>query len=244
MRYRDRDLKRIARAPFQGRHWLALWRMIRIFERPVAAFARYISNDGHYPYTFVLRTPIGPLRLSLRDYHDLLTVNEIFCRQDYGNGRDVRTVVDIGANRGLAALFFLSRHPDCRVYCFEPDPKNTAALRETLAGFESRYVLVEKAVTATSVTTIRFVPSGRYGHTAGEQDEGETVVEFPAISIGDAMRMTLEGEPRIDLVKIDTEGSEPELVAALQRDAALGAVRQVVFEDNRGMTRWMRFDRG
>lgn len=242
MRYRDRDIKRIAMAPFQVRHWRALWRMLRLFERPVAVFVRYISNDGHYPWTPVLRTPIGRLRLNLRDYHDLLTVNEIFCRQDYGDGRDVHTVVDIGANRGLAALYFLTRNPNCRVYCFEPDPKNIAALRETLTGFESRYMLVERAVTPDTMSSIRFLPAGRYGRIAGDQDEAENVVEFPAISIGDALRLALETERRIDVVKIDTEGNEPELVAALKGDAALGAVRKVVFEDNRGMTRWMHLD--
>lgn len=238
MRIRDRDVKRIAKAPFQARHWLALGRGLKVYERPAVALARYVTNSGNYPWAPVLKTPTGPLKPNLRDYHDLLTVNEIFCRQDYGSGLDRRVIIDIGANRGLAALFFLSRRSDSRVYCFEPDPANTVRLRETLATYESRYELIERAVTPTRVESIRFVPAGRYGRSATDQDEHAVVV--PAIGIADAVQYVLDKESWVDLVKIDTEGSEQVLVQALRSAAVAQQVGEIVFEDNAGLTRWVR----
>ena len=158
----------------------------------------------------------GVIRPALTNYHGLLTLNEVFCRRDYGPGRNIQVVVDIGANIGLAALFFLTRNRTCWVYCFEPDSVNSEALRKTLSGFEERYTLIEAAVTPERSTTVRFVPQGRFGHVAtGSEDS----VEVPAVGMVEAVQEVLARETRIDLVKIDTEGSELRLVEALRSDA-------------------------
>ncbi|MDQ4039109.1 MAG: FkbM family methyltransferase [Actinomycetota bacterium] len=237
MRLRDRAVARVAMAPLQLRHWAALARMITTYERPRAAIRRYLSNSGAYPWKPAIRTPTGVIRPGLRDYHDLLTVNEVFCRRDYGHGRDLEVVVDIGANIGLAALFFLTRDRSCRVYCFEPDPANSDVLRETLSGLEDRYSLIERAVTPQPSAHVGFVPQGRYGRFA---QAGEDAVEVPAIGMAEAIQEVLTGEPRVDLVKIDTEGSELKLVEALRSHSVMAKVGSVVYEDNDGHTRWLR----
>ncbi len=48
-----------------------------------------------------------------------------------------RAVIDVGANVGAAALYFLSRYPSSRVWCFEPAPANVAYLRRN-TGFTDR----------------------------------------------------------------------------------------------------------
>jgi hypothetical protein len=58
---------------------------------------------AHWP-----ENPLGRIEVTLADRHDLQTVNEVFCRRDYGSSAH-RTVVDIGANVRLATLFFLTR---------------------------------------------------------------------------------------------------------------------------------------
>src|SRR4051812_8345280 len=131
MRVHDRDLRRILAAPLERRHWRALRRTFVVHQRPWVALWRYLTNGGDYPWRPHLHTPLGVVAPELSSYHDLLTVNEVFCRHDYGDGSGVRTVVDVGANVGLAALFFLTRSPDVRVWCCEPDPVNLDRLRET-----------------------------------------------------------------------------------------------------------------
>lgn len=235
MRVRDRDVRAVIVAPFRRKHWSALRRMFVVYDQPVRALLRYLANSGSYPWTPTLRTPTGPVQPMLMSRHDLLTVNEIFCRNDYGNGDGVRVVVDIGANVGMAALFFLTRSSGTRVYCFEPDPANAARARALLSPYGKRVTFEAQAVTPVRQESVRFVPAGRYGHTASGGEEG---VEVPAIGIEDAVRDVLVHEPVVDLVKIDTEGTELALVDALSANDVRERVRSVVFEDNRGHTRW------
>lgn len=230
MRIHDRDVRRILAAPFEPRHWRALWRLFRVHEQPFRALARYLTNGGRYPWRPGLRTPLGVVRPELTSYHDLLTVNEVFCRQDYGDGEGVRTVVDIGANVGLAALFFLTRSPEVRVWCCEPDPANLARLRETLRPYLERVTVVPKAVTAEPLDSVRFAPQGRYGHI----DEAGTI-EVAAIGVADLLRSVEAERAPIDLVKIDTEGTELDLVRSAPDDVR---VRAFVYEDEHGRTRW------
>jgi FkbM family methyltransferase len=230
VRIRDRDLRRIAGAPFDLRHWRALRRMFRVYEHPLAATRRYLGNSGSYPWSPGLRTPLGVVRPELTSYHDLLTVNEVFCRNDYGHARDVRAVVDVGANVGLAALFFLTRSPDVRVWCCEPDPVNLARLRTTLSGHLDRVTIIAKAVTPEPVDFVRFAAAGRYGHI----DVGGSL-EVPAIGIAELLRNVSREVGEIGLLKIDTEGTELELVRAVPSDVP---VRAVVYEDDHGRTRW------
>ena len=200
---------------------------MRVFDEPGAAFLRYVTNRGTYPWRPTLKTPLGRVEVTLADRHDLLTLNEIFCRRDYGSTAH-RTVVDIGANVGFASLFFLTRGQQTRVWAFEPDPANVERFRENLSGFEDRYTLLEVAVTAVETSTVRFVTAGRYGHVAGVSEVG---IDVPAISIARAVRDIARTAGPIDLVKIDTEGTESELLAAIPPDAS---IREIRFEDNRG----------
>ena len=198
--------------------------MVTTFRSPVSALLRYIANRGGYPWRTILRTPLGRVPVTMWSRHDLLTINEIFCRRDYGSDAH-RTVVDIGGNCGYATLFFLTRDHRTRVWVYEPDPANVERLHETLAGFHGRYRLAQMAVTADDVSSVRFVPQGRYGHVARS---GEGGVEVPAISIAAVLRAVTKEAEEIDLLKIDTEGTEPELVRALPADAP---VREVRYED-------------
>ena len=236
MRIRDRDVKRLLAAPLQPRHWLGLGRALSVYGDPKEALRRYLGNTGIYPWAPTLRTPMGTVRPVLTSYHDLLTVQEIFCRHDYGSARDVQVVVDVGANVGLAALFFLTRRPDVRVYCFEPDPSNTARLRQTLVGLEDRYVLDERAVTPDQRDSVTFLPLGRYGRVVPAHQRGTVVV--PAASIMDVLTHVLKEVPHIDLVKVDTEGTEPALVSALAASGLRPRIGSVVYEDARSRTRW------
>jgi FkbM family methyltransferase len=161
-------------------------------------------------------------------YHDVRTVNEVFCRQDYGDGTDVRLVVDIGANIGVASLFFLSRRPNVRVIAVEPAPRNLPRLRRHLAPFGDRTVIVPAAVgVASGRAGFTVETTGRYGHLARPADQ--VSVEVPVVDINALLRDTVASHGVIDLVKIDTEGTETELAAAIAPEVA-ARVRRVVIE--------------
>ena len=72
-----------------------------------------------------MRTPAGVVAPTLHSSHDMFTVNEVFCREDYACGPGIRTVVDVGSNIGISALYFLTR--DAGV----PLPGSTSRCRAT-----------------------------------------------------------------------------------------------------------------
>ena len=121
--------------------------------------------------------------------------------------------MDVGANIGLAALFWLTRRPDSKVYCYEPNPNNVEHLHQTLRNYVGRYEVVDAAIAPTAGTArFTFDDSGRYGRISDSDELGyELVVRTVTLPSELARIEQNEGRP-VDLVKIDTEGSEAELV--------------------------------
>src|SRR5512145_2144886 len=52
-----------------------------------------------------------------------------FPRESGIRAEDVRTVLDIGANAGISAVYFAASFPRAEVHAFEPDPGNCELLR-------------------------------------------------------------------------------------------------------------------
>lgn len=194
---------------------------------PLDFFKRYLRNAGDYPAQFRIRTPIGIVTPTAFFPDDVLTINEIFFRGDYGDDRKARVVVDFGSNIGISALYFLSRNPDCSIYCFEPVAQNIARLKGNLAGFERRYVLREVAV-ATADGDVEFgcEPTGRYG---GIGSHGLETIVVPGVDSNRALAEILKRHDRIDLLKIDIEQLEYEITARIT-DAIARRIGRIVIE--------------
>jgi FkbM family methyltransferase len=193
---------------------------------------RFLTAGGEYPYACRVRTPSGTISPTLFSSHDLLTVNEVFCREDYRCRPDIGVAVDIGSNIGISALYFLTRNPTIRVYGYEPDPRNVQRLRLNLADYADRYRLDEVAV-GVADGTARFAtdPFGRYGTLA--YSEGTwyqpVFIEVRLRSINNILAEVLEQEDQIDILKVDTESMEEQLIAVID-DALLGRIRTIVYE--------------
>jgi FkbM family methyltransferase len=214
-----REINRVLRAPFDPGHYRTVGAVFSVFHEPLRALSSYALGRGRFPWQAVLRTPTGPVTITLHSAHDVFTVVEIFCRMEYGEtGGEV--VVDLGSNIGVSVVYFLTRRNGVRVYGYEPDPRNMARLEENLAPFRSQVTLTEAAVTVADGTArFRQEATGRYGGLASFSLR-EQVAEFPVrcVGIAGALEAVLAREGRIDVLKIDTEGNEPELVGAIPAD--------------------------
>lgn len=200
------------------------------------AARRYLGGSGDYPYRCRIRTPLGVVATALYSRDDMLTVNEVFCRQDYRAGTDLRVAVDLGANIGISALYFLTRNADSRVYSWEPDPKNIARLGQNLRGFEDRYELAEAAVALrTGTATFGVEPVGRYGTLELDMPTGHPatdLIEVETTAIDEVLQQVIDRHRQIDILKIDVEGSEERLVASIS-DEHLDRIKTIVYETNR-----------
>ena len=202
----------VARNVAQPRNYLALANMARLYARPLQAGGRYFTGRGTYPARVAVRTPRGTLRPTLWSAHDMITLNEMFCREDYRVVGAPRLVVDIGSNIGLSALYFMSRGPGVRCLLYEPVARNVERLRANLTDFEDRYELEQAAVADfAGEAAFRLEDSGRYGGLGGTLPDMTTVrVE----DIDTVLERALAGADSISVLKIDVEGHEARLLAA------------------------------
>jgi FkbM family methyltransferase len=232
--------KRYVTAPFRPANYRALGGIVRDVERPLDFLWRYVTERGDYPGVVRLRTPLGPVELTVYSTADVTTVNEVFCRLDYRCDPAIRTVVDIGSNIGISAAYFLTRNPGVRVWCYEPAPLNIPRLRHNLAPFEGLWELDETAVgpeEGESEIEFGIEPTGRHGNVWLR--DGWERVRVPYKSINRVLRDVLAETGQIDVLKIDTEGLEAAMLAAI--DPELGRrIDLIVFENDTGEVKRLR----
>jgi FkbM family methyltransferase len=217
----------VAREALAPRNYAALARAVRVFPRPGEALGRYFFGRGDYPALCAVRTPLGVKALTLFHPHDMLTVNEVFCRRDYAASGDLRVAVDIGSNIGVSALYFLTRNVDTHCLCFEPVPRNVERLSANLAGFEDRFKVVQAAVAdRAGRVTFGVEDTGRYGGIGVATGRD---IEVECLEINEVLAGVLEDHVRINVLKLDTEGTELSTVEAI-RPEHLRRIDTIYFE--------------
>lgn len=162
--------------------------------------AEYLLNLPNAPSATALRTHAGDLKI----------LYEIFWQQSYDlpqlRAGAFRTVVDVGANVGLAALFFLQKFPVSQLVCVEPEPANFRLLQRNLRGTPA--VLWQAALSAADGTVK--MDSNPQAYNAKVDAETGTV-EVPALSM--ATLLQLQDLNWVDLLKIDIEDYEQQVFA-------------------------------
>ncbi|MGW0162685.1 FkbM family methyltransferase [Mycobacterium sp. NPDC003323] len=233
MQIAGRGVGKIAGSVLHRRNYTAARNMLRVYEHPVDIFRRYLTSSGEYPTTVRVRTPQGWVALRLYSSHDVLTVNEIFCRTDYHADATDRVIVDFGSNIGISAAYFLSRSPEAYTYLFEPLPRNVTRLQENLRPFEGRYTLQEVAVGAVAgEVEFGFEESGRYGGVNAEFGSSLTVT---CVNSQQVLRDVIDKHGQIDILKIDIEGLEAAVIANIPVDLARNIKKiyvEYLFDEN------------
>jgi len=223
-------LSRIVKEIGAPRNYLSLARMTRSCPDFLDVARRYFLGGGTYPYRCRVRTPLALVEPTLYSHHDVWTVIEIFCREDYRASPSTEVVVDIGSNIGISALYFLTRNRVSRCHLYEPDPRNVARLQANLAPFAARWRLHEAAVGPEErVVEFGREPTGRYGAVGAQTCD---VIRVPCLEINHVLEEVLAHEPEIDILKIDTEGLEEPTVAAI-RPELLARIATIYFESER-----------
>jgi FkbM family methyltransferase len=162
--------------------------------------------------------------VSLRSHTTDITVyDEIVRGRQYDDALneagEIRSIVDLGANIGLAARRFLSRHPSATIIAVEPDPANVELLRQNLAGFDATIV---DACVGGHERTVSLVGDRADGlRMVDDPDGGQAVVTMPRI-------LDLLASDRVDLLKVDVEGAEQEIFATCE--AWIPRVRYLIVE--------------
>ena len=159
---------------------------------------------------------------------DIFTLGEILHERQYRLRTplvDPAVVVDAGANIGVAALYFRALYPGAELHCFEPASENFALLERNLGSFDG-VELNQAAVGAQAgELELHLNPHAATHSLIDAQEGGETEV-VPVLDL--ASYLDERNIERVDLLKVDVEGSELDLLRGLGRH--LARVRVIVGE--------------
>lgn len=165
---------------------------------------------------------------------DLASFREIFFGDEYASPFDLseaRTLVDLGANTGMAALHFLSRAPLDRLVLVEANPALVPTLERNLSGHP---VEVDRRaiVGLASTEPVRFFVSANHRH--GSTSASVLLEGAEEISVEPVTLTTLldqHGVERADILKMDIEGAEHGI---LEQDPEGLARARVLFAEVHG----------
>jgi FkbM family methyltransferase len=136
---------------------------------------------------------------------------------EYESGHDGTglTILDIGANVGSFALWASLRWPDSTIHCFEPNPGTFAYLQRNTAANPricTNNAAVFPGTESKAEFFSRFAGDGEAGLLAYAGDTFRAGVLEPTCSVDVVSPSNL---PRADIVKLDIEGGEAAVLAAL-----------------------------
>ncbi len=139
---------------------------------------------------------------------DILTLREVWMDEVYRlpGDRAPHSVVDLGANIGLASVWFAKTYQCESIVAVEPLPDNVRLLRRNLRQNDIRATVLECAVGPTAGEA-RFAPSAE--PNSGRLDgDGQLTVNVRSMD-------TVIGAPgrHVDVLKVDIEGGEEALFA-------------------------------
>ena len=168
--------------------------------------------------SFSLMAPSINLAAAVRPAtSDIATYEQIFLKGDYDSPHlppEAQTILDLGANIGLSALFFGARYPRARIVAVEPDKDNYSLLIKNVEPLGSRVACIKGAVWPTDGTvTFEMVDAqgANLDYWGGrvEKSDGVSPTSVRSFNIGTLCDMfSIE---RIDILKVDIEGAELEV---------------------------------
>jgi FkbM family methyltransferase len=195
-------------------NWLALPRAFFVIRNPLRFFAAFALRRSLSEV--VVRTPIGDVRIWLRNYESIKTLFSVFCRYDYATPEEPAIcLMDVGANIGITSLYFLSRNRANHAVCFEPDSANVDILRRNLHAFADRSEIHVCAL-ATSPGTATFFRAEDGKYSSLIRSERACLPDHIECRVFGEALSAIETRANVPVVvKLDVEGLELDLVRSL-----------------------------
>jgi len=150
--------------------------------------------------------------LHLRTYTgDIDIFYEVFLEQCYQIPKQLKidqyqTIVDLGANVGLASVYFKTLHPSAKVFAVEMEPDNYLQLEKNATQFEDLkpiFGAIYDEITDIKISTTKLAYNFKI--------EIDIDKEIDALTVGTLTMHDLIANyqiKEIDLLKIDIEGAE------------------------------------
>jgi FkbM family methyltransferase len=174
-----------------------------------------------------LRLAVGgaPVTVWLSDGAELEVIWSIFVLGEYAalDVAHARTIIDLGANIGISALWFRSLNPDARIVSVEPDPVTFTKLCLNV-GDDPLITCVNAAITPEAGPVAFVSAKESWASRVAEDASGETA-SVRGITLDGLLAD--EGIHAVDILKVDIEGME---FSVLPGASSLARTGQVIAE--------------
>ena len=132
------------------------------------------------------------------------------------NANIPKTIIDIGANIGAASLFFSRNYPESEIFSFEPTETTFHLLRQNMINFNTKNVTIfQKGVFKENTRLKIHINSRTPGvNSIFKNSRHDNYEHADFINLNDFFE---ENKIKnIDILKIDTEGSELDILGSLK----------------------------
>ncbi len=170
---------------------------------------------------------------------DIFIIAEILHEQQYKMESRLpanATIIDAGGNVGISAVWFLAHCPDATMHVFEPAEENIRFLSRNLESFPKAKVFVQGIGAETdTMNLLHGAFAGMHSLLPGLAEEGAPVEQIEVVTLAD--HMAAHNIARIDLLKLDIEGSELDAIHGLGErirdvDVIIGEVHEALIDVN------------
>lgn len=147
----------------------------------------------------------------------LNSINEIFEGELYKFTMDKSsgiTIIDCGANIGMATIYFKKNFPEARIIAFEPDPNICEAMKHNIDSFAYNNVEVVNAAVSNIEGNLHFLLEGGHSGMLTENPLSESVITIKAIRL----KSVLEKLDQITFLKLDIEGHEVKVLPDIENE--------------------------
>jgi len=208
----------------------------RSFEPAIPLTLAYLEA-GSLAYPVDVRLH-GRLRVRLMEPEDLKILWHIFVRKCYEIAGDERVILDLGGNVGFFALYAAMNAPHARIFSAEPLPATFNRLVEHVEWnrFSNRVTALNYAITGEAGQRYiggEDVPTGQKRLVTRHQDV--TASDIPIQSRTLTSVLEEYNIDRIDMAKVDIEGSEFEVLLATA-PAVLNRIARLDLEVHNNIT--------
>jgi len=207
------------------------------------SFAKKIRIAFWYSYIFIKKNMPGMLRFKKTRFlgytaesFDCKTLFflfvEIFVNNQYyfKSDTDEPTIIDCGANIGMATLYFSFLYPAAHIYSFEPDPGTYALLKKNIEANGLKGATPLNFAVSDKSGTVDFFNNNQDGSpvmSTHRERGGDKKIQVRSIKLSDFIRDTCE---KVDYLKMDVEGSEGVVLEDLSQSGILGRIESMVIE--------------
>lgn len=137
-------------------------------------------------------------------------------------------VVDLGCHLGVFSL--PAAAAGARVLAVDANAQHVSWVRNAARRNDFTALEVVHGALAAGAAHVAFVERSIHGHVWSPGDGATPTTSVPAVTVDDLVEQ--RGWERLDVVKIDVEGSEPAVLAGMARLFARGLRPAIVFECN------------